>query len=210
MIEDLAKNCLLIIDMWNNHWCPQAVEQANRLAPQINTFKKKFSKKGNLIIHAPSGYKMEEVYSANKRWLNVELDPSLNKHFDPITDLNLPIYHGLGSCPGNPKMSQVWTGIHKDIEIAETDYISNNARQIFQLLTDRKIKWIHVCGLHLNMCILKNGYGIINLVKNGFKVRLMSNLTDIMYNSMKHPFVSVEEAKEIMLKFVEDNYCEVI
>ena len=63
----ILSKAFLIIDMWDNHWCPKAVRQANLIAPKINRLKKKYP----IVIHAPSGIKMRNKYISHKRWLNI-------------------------------------------------------------------------------------------------------------------------------------------
>jgi len=197
---------LLIIDMWDNHWCPTAKRQADRIAPGINKLKKDY----NIVIHAPDGYKMIEKYSSTRNWINnISISEKYTTDINKITNLECPIYSGVGSCPESfAKMEQNWTGIHKNISINDDDKISNNPNKIFTVLD--QYDEIHICGLHLNMCILKNSYGIINLLKYGFDVKLLKDYTDVLYNPARWPYVSIETAKLIMLEYVEKNYCAII
>ena len=195
--------------MWNDHWCQQTVDQAKRIAPLINKTANKYRDKGHMIIHAPSGAKMSKYYKGWDQWIR---GGTLRKYFNiqPIKTIELPIYSEIGSCPDTNKMTQVWTNIHADIKIYDTDFISNNASSIFTLLEKNKINKVYVCGLNLNMCILKNSCGIINLLKYGFNPIIIGKLTDVMYNPSHWPHVTVRGAKRIVINHIRKTYCKVI
>ena len=205
----MKKTALLIIDMWDNHWCQQTVEQAKIIAPLFNKTANKYRDRGHMIIHAPSGAKMSKYYKSWDQWIKGKpLHKYLNVH--PIKTIELPIYTAKDSCPDSNKMEQVWTNIHRDIKVHDSDFISNNASSIFTLLEKNKINKVYVCGLNLNMCILKNSYGVINLVKHGFNPIIIGRLTDVMYNPAHSPHVTVRGAKRIVVKYIRKTYCKVI
>ena len=205
----MKKKALLIIDMWDNHWCQQTVKQAKIIAPLINKTANKYRDKGHIIIHAPSGFKMSKYYKDYDQWIKGR---PLHKYLNiqAVKTIKLPIYTSIDSCPDTNKMAQLWTNIHVDIKIHDTDFISNNAGLIFTLLEKNKVNEVYVCGLNLNMCILKNSYGIINLLKHGFNPVIIGKLTDVMYNPSHWPHVTVRGAKRIVINHIRKTYCKVI
>src|SRR5690242_12623220 len=51
---DAKKTAVIVIDMWNKHWCNSATKRTGELAPRINEFVVEARKRGATIIHAPS------------------------------------------------------------------------------------------------------------------------------------------------------------
>lgn len=65
-------------------------------------------------------------------------------------------------------------------------------------------------GVHANLCLLKRSFGIIGLTSLGMKVVLMRDLTDVMYNPQKWPYVNHFVAKDLVTWYIEKNWCPTI
>jgi hypothetical protein len=50
----LAKTALVIVDMWDDHWCKGAAKRLAALAGPMNKFVAEARKRGVLIVHYPS------------------------------------------------------------------------------------------------------------------------------------------------------------
>ena len=51
---DSSKTAVIIVDMWDKHWCQGASSRVAELAPRLNRFVAAARDKGVLIVHAPS------------------------------------------------------------------------------------------------------------------------------------------------------------
>ena len=80
----------------------------------------------------------------------------------------------------------------------------------YNVLTQRGISHVLICGVHLNMCVLGRGVGIRQLIKLGFTVRLVRDLTDTMYNPTAAPRVDHFTATELVVRHVERHWCATI
>ena len=78
----------------------------------------------------------------------------------------------------------VWTRQSSAIEIHPGDALTESGAELFNLLVQRGVRLVLVCGVHLNMCVLGRGYGIRQLLQLGFGVRLIRDLTDTMYSGV--------------------------
>ena len=47
------ETCIVICDMWNDHYCQNAARRVGEMAPRMNEVVKAARKKGVLIIHSP-------------------------------------------------------------------------------------------------------------------------------------------------------------
>ena len=65
------------------------------------------------------------------------------------------------------------------------------------------IKHIVYMGVHENMCIMGRSFALLNTVGWGFDVTIARDLVDTMYSPARTPYVSHEQANEIMSSFIE-------
>ncbi|HCP13999.1 MAG TPA: protein-signal peptide and transmembrane prediction, partial [Planctomycetaceae bacterium] len=49
-----GETCVVVCDMWDNHWCRPSAERVAELAPQMNEVLQAARARGLLIIHCPS------------------------------------------------------------------------------------------------------------------------------------------------------------
>src|SRR5919197_1370652 len=59
-----------------------------------------------------------------------------------------------------------------------------------------------VLGVHTNMCILNRTFAIKQLVRWGFDVALIRDLTDAMYNPARPPYVSHEAGTRLVVEHI--------
>jgi nicotinamidase-related amidase len=64
------------------------------------------------------------------------------------------------------------------IEVAPEDAMSDDGREVFNLLEHGGIENVVVMGVHTNLCVLRRPYGIRQLVYLGKKPLLCRDLTD--------------------------------
>lgn len=113
----------------------------------------------------------------------------------------LPIDDSDGGCdcdPGStPVDACVWTRQHAAIEIDDAqDVVTESGHELYNVLMQRGISKVLICGVHLNMCVLGRGFGIRQLVTLGLTVRLLRDSTDTMYSPKAPPRVDHDAATE--------------
>jgi hypothetical protein len=60
-----------------------------------------------------------------------------------------------------------------------------------------------VAGVHANMCVLNRTFAIRQMTKWGVRCLLVRDLTDAMYNPLRHPVVSHERGTELVIEHIE-------
>ncbi len=203
-----SETALVLCDVWDKHWCRGANERLAEMLPQMNQVVKTLREKGVLIVHAPSDtMKFYEGSPARKRVLDAPKapDPKTRKHDDPP----LPIDASGGGCDTGEKSShKAWSRQHPAIEIDQArDAISDKGRDLYNLYQQRGIKNILIMGVHTNMCVLGRSFAIKQMVRWGFDVALIRDLTDTMYNPARSPYVSHEEGTRLVVEFIEKFWC---
>jgi nicotinamidase-related amidase len=210
------QTALVICDMWDAHTCPNAAARVAEMAPRVNDFAKAARSRGVLIIHCPSNT-MDFYKDHPGRKLAQAAPPAtppvpLKKwcYVDLTREAPLPIDDSDGGCDclrtwkkGDP---YPWTREHPAIEIQDGDAITDSA-EAYNLMEQRGVENVLVCGVHLNMCVLGRPFAIRQMVMQGKHVALVRDLTDTMYNPAQAPQVSHFAGTQLMIEHVEKYWC---
>jgi nicotinamidase-related amidase len=163
----MKHRALIVVDVWDKHWHePTNKLLARGFGKRINSFVSKMRDEGVFIFHAPS----------STAWSYTDRRPT------PV----LPQFSGMSSAvqffntPREEEPAPVWHKQHPDIQIEPEDYISDNADQIFSILSMTNCYDVYLVGLHLDRCIMDNSFGAQNLKWIGFNPIIIADLTDTM------------------------------
>jgi nicotinamidase-related amidase len=219
---DSKKTAIIVCDMWDHHWCKSAEARVGELAVPMNEMLKVARAKGVFVIHAPStctGFykdtpqrkraqaapvaKTPTPLSTSERWGTAWNWPDGTREgVLPIDDSDMGC-----DCKVKCAIRDPWTRQTAAIEIAEGDAITDDGQETWNLLAERKIDNVILCGVHLNMCVLGRPFAIRALVKQGKNVALMRDMTDTMYNPDHPPGVSHFEGTDRVVEHVERYWC---
>jgi nicotinamidase-related amidase len=220
---DPKKTTLIICDMWDDHWCKAAARRVGELARPLNEVVKAARARGVFVIHAPStctGF--YDGSPQRKRAQTARLSPTPVPletaerwgtawcWTDPKHEAVLPIDDSDMGCDCQPAKCTIrtpWTRQISSIDIAEADAITDNGQETWNLLAERGIDNVILCGVHLNMCVLGRPFAIRQTVKLGKNVALMRDMTDTMYNPERPPGVSHFEGTDLVIEHVERYWC---
>lgn len=211
---DAAKTAVIVCDMWDQHWCPNATERVAEMAPRMNEFLKAARARGATIIHCPSD--TMEFYQDAPQRLKAKSTPTADpaaeplkwKPIDPKVEPSLPIDDSDGGCDcAEPIASRrAWSRQIAALEIADADYIAENA-EAYNIIRARALENAVVLGVHTNMCVLGRPFSIRNMVTKGIRVVLCRDLTDAMYNPARPPYVSHFTGVDRVIDHIERYWC---
>lgn len=202
---------LVICDMWDRNWSRAANERVVPLSYRIAELADALRSVGATIVHAPSDtMAYYEGHPARKRALSTtqhDLPPGRE-----LPDPPLPIDDSDGGSDTNdgsePVHKQTWTCQIDTIRIDDDrDYISDSGAEIYSIFKERCLRWILLCGVHTNMCILDRSFGIKNMVSRGVPMVLLRDLTDSMYNPARPPYVDHDRGTELVIGYIEKFWC---
>lgn len=219
---DPKKTALIICDMWDDHWCKGAAARVGELAGPMNDMVKAARAKGLFIIHAPSSVtafykdtpqrkraqaapfaKTPLPLATAERWGTNWCWPDTKREKDlPIDDSDMGC-----DCEKKCTIREAWTRQIATIEMAPEDALTDNGQEAWNLLAERGIDNVILCGVHLNMCVLGRPFAIRQMVTLGKNVALMRDMTDTMYNHEKRPQVSHFAGTELVIEHVEAYWC---
>jgi nicotinamidase-related amidase len=210
-----AQTALVLCDVWNHHTCRGAEQRLEQLLPRMNQVVETLRAKGVLIVHAPSD--TMDFYKdspARQRVLDTPVSepPADLEHDDPPQPIDST--DPCDTCPDetHPKhekgMPYPWTREHPAVKIdEERDVVSANGRELYNLYRQRGIEHILEMGVHTNMCILNRSFSIKQMVRWGFDIALIRDLTDCMYNPSRPPYESHEEGTRLVVEYIEKFWC---
>jgi nicotinamidase-related amidase len=220
---EAKKTAIIICDMWDDHWCKSAARRVGEMAGPLNDTVKAARARGVFVIHAPST--CTGFYAGTpqrKRAQAAAFSPTPVPlataerwgtawcWTDPRHEAVLPIDDSDMGCDCQPekcKIREAWARQISTIEIAEPDAITDNGQETWNLLAERGIQNVILCGVHLNMCVLGRPFAIRQEVKWGKNVALVRDLTDTMYNPERPPGVSHFAGTDLVVEHVEKYWC---
>lgn len=219
---DPKKTAIIVCDMWDHHWCKSAEARVGELAGPMNEMLKAARAKGVFVIHAPSTctdfYKdtpqrkraqtapfapTPGPLATTERWGTAWNWPdSKREGVLPIDDSDMGC-----DCKVKCEIRSPWTRQTAAIEIMEPDAITDDGQETWNLLSERKIDNVILCGVHLNMCVLGRPFAIRQMVRLGKNVALIRDMTDTMYNPDRPPGGTHFDGTARVVEHVERYWC---
>ncbi len=205
-----SRTAIIITDMWDKHWCRGATMRVSEIASRMEPLLHQARAAGILIIHAPSDTMSYYADAPGRKLAKDAPDAALPPELD-LKQPPLPIDDSDGGCdtPGD-KEHQAWTRETPLLSIVQGDVISDNGKEIYNVLHERGIDTVLFMGVHANMCILNRTFGIRQLTRWGLRCILVRDLTDAMYDSSSRPFVSHAAGTQLVIEYIEQHYAPTV
>jgi len=171
-----GKTAVVVVDMWDDHWCRGAARRVAEIAGPMNKFIGEARSRGILIVHCPStcadfyrgslarrraadapfatpriALATSERWGTAWNWPDKSREPEL-----PIDDSDMGC-----DCATQCVIAAPWKRQIATIEIDDgRDAITDNGQELYNLFAERGIENVIVCGVHLNMCVLGRPFAI--------------------------------------------------
>ena len=201
-----AETAIIVCDMWDRHWCDAATARVAELAPALNETLAAAREKGVSIVHAPSECMDFYKHFPQRKKLKGNFGAAEIAYDDtkfPNEPAGYPVDFSVEcETPGNYPHT-VWTKQIADIQIAETDGISDSGAEIAAYFKKKGIKNVVLTGVHANMCIINRSFGLRAMKRRGFRVALMRDMTDLMYNPALPPYTTHFGGLHLVLQYIE-------
>lgn len=176
---DPGKTAIIVIDMWNRHWCKTFTARAESLIPQMNRTTEACRKLGIQVVFAPA--EVADFYKDTPQRKSMQ---AIAQHPKPQRVVfNPPNPPGpIDNCECGPSrpcpVAYVWKRQNADLEIADNDLIGNctDERELLNLCQERGIDTLLYAGVASNMCVLNRPFGILNMKRYGLRAVVIGDL----------------------------------
>ena len=211
---DVSETVILVCDMWNDFYCKRAALRFEQMVPRLNATLNDARDLGVMVIHAPSGVVdfYREMPQRKRMLLNAPAASSNTLgwyHRDPAREPELPLDTSKQTCddPVIAPSVRVFSQQHPGIDIIGFDGISDSGDEIVSFLRKQGIKNVAMTGVSANGCVLGRPFGIRQLVRLGFNVVLVRDLTDSSYDPRQPPYVSHTRGTQLVIEHIEKYWC---
>ncbi|OAI57354.1 hypothetical protein AYO49_02210 [Verrucomicrobiaceae bacterium SCGC AG-212-N21] len=214
---DVMKTAVIIVDMWDGHYCRLAAQRLGVMVPRMNAAVSAARGHGVQVIHAPSA--VTYMYANTPYRMRMQQAPFVkmpeslipNKwcDLDPSREPPMPVDTSkvASDDPIEGVKAQQYTQQHPGLDIVGYDGVSDNGQEIFNFCEANGITNIVIMGVHTNMCVLGRPFGIRAMVRLGRNVVLARDLTDCMYDPRQPPYVSHTRGTELVVEHIEKYWC---
>jgi nicotinamidase-related amidase len=178
---DPAKTLIVVIDMWDHHWCKTHGARGANMIPRMNKTLAAVRKLGIQVVMAPS-----EVLSFYEDYPQRAAMVAIPKHDEPpdngFTPAPAPAGGDICECgPSAPcKFTAAWTRQHPDLTVEADDLIAdaNNSREMFNLCAERNINTLVYVGVASNICVPHRAIGMLNMRRHGYRTFFVRDLVE--------------------------------
>jgi len=173
------KTAIIVIDMWNMHWCMTASQRVSAMVPRMNRALDVSRQLGATVIWNPS-----DVVTAYAGFPQYERAVGTEHIAAPKTNPELKVkFTGKsGGCLCGPglqcRMNYGWDAMHPELVIADDDLISSSTDEIYSLLREKGITTIIYMGVHTNICVFGKPGAMSKMLQAGFQCMLARDLND--------------------------------
>jgi len=186
-----SATAIIVCDMWDSHHCYRAVQRSTEFAPRLNQVLNDARKRGMTIIHAPSGCMAAyKEHPARKRAIDV---PAADGYPDEIDKwcynipaeekAKYPIDQSDGGEDDTPEEHAAWEAQLikegrsvrapwiKQMDLLtideDQDFISDQGKEVWNILQSRGVTNVILTGVHTNMCVLGRPFGLRRMAQAG-------------------------------------------
>jgi len=168
---------IVVVDLWNFHWCKTAAERVGALVPRMNRALDGARKLGMQVFLCPTDVADSYVGTPQReRAVTVKLHP-----LPKPRDLKFPRPRGGGHMCGPGIQCVVnygWDAMQPGLRIDERDLVAEGTRQLYSLCKQRGITHLLYMGVHTNMCVMGKSVGMVPLMRTGLTCILCRDITD--------------------------------
>ena len=214
---EVSKTAIIVIDMWDGHYCRSAAQRVGVMAPRMNRVLTAARNHGVMIIHAPSG--TVSMYADTPYRKRMQQTPAAEppegwdfkkwRDLDPSREPALPVDTSECACddPVVGTAVRQFSKQHPGLDVIGYDGISDSGQEIYSFCQSEGITNVILMGVHTNMCVLGRPFGIRAMVGLGRNVVLVRDLTDAMYDPRQPPRASHTRGTELVIEHIETHWC---
>jgi hypothetical protein len=172
-----ARVGVVVVDMWNYHWCKTATMRVAALVPRMHKALDAARELGMTVMLCPS-----DVVDNYAGWPQREVIFGLPRHAVPaLAHIECPPPPNGGGCACGRDRCTVnygWDAMHPDLHIARDDLMPDTLQDVYSICKERGLTHLIYMGVHTQVCLLGKPMGLRNLKAAGLRCILARDLTD--------------------------------
>jgi len=168
---------VVIIDMWNWHWCKTVTERAAAMVPRMNRALECLRAMGAQVFHCPTD--IADRYAGTPAREAALATPRHPLPDRSKTGRRRPRGGGCMCGPGiacKPKLG--WDAICPGLVIGDADLVAQGTQELHSICGERGIRALVYFGIATNMCLIGKPTGMMPMADTGMTVILARDLTD--------------------------------
>lgn len=173
----LDKVGVVVVDMWNYHWCKTSTMRVAAMVPRMNRSLEALRDMGAQVFLCPS-----DVADNYVGWPMKEAVDAVPRHAVPkIKELTCPAAPDGGGCTcSGPRCTDNWgwDAMHPDLVIGPGDLMPNDQQALYSICKEKGITHLVYMGVHTQVCLLGKSIGLLNMTNAGLQCILCRDLTD--------------------------------
>lgn len=178
---DPAESAVVVIDMWDRHWCKTYTERVGNLVPRMNHTLAAARKLGIQVVFAPSDTaEFYKDYPQRKAMQAIPQHPAPKTIGFQAPPPPGPTDHCECGADEPCGKGRVWSRQHPELKIVEGDLIGdcNNGGELLSLCRERGIDTLLYTGVASNMCVQYRSFGIRNMKNHGLRAIVVRDLVE--------------------------------
>ena len=175
---DPAKVGIVVVDIWNCHWCMTWTHCMESLVPRVNAALAGARKLGMQVCWAPTD--VATLYAGapqRERALALPRHPMVK-----VRDCPLSFTVRMGPCHCGPgtacRQNYGWDAMNPDLVLANEDLIIGGGEELFSLCRERGITRLIYVGGAINICLSGKSEGLQRMVEAGLDCVLARDLSE--------------------------------
>ena len=174
---DPAHVGVVVVDVWNFHWCKTATMRVDAIVPRMNKALDGARVLGMTVMLCPSdvvdnyaGYPQREAIFALPKF---PVRAVMNVSCPPVPDA--------GGCACGRERCVVnygWDGMHPALRIADADLIPDTQAEVYAICKTRGLTHLIYAGFHTQVCLLGKSMGLKAMKSAGLRCLLARDMTD--------------------------------
>ncbi|MDR1335460.1 MAG: isochorismatase family protein, partial [Tannerella sp.] len=211
-----AETAIIICDMWDRHWCDDATARVAEMAPVMNEVLTLARDRGVKIVHAPSGcmdyYAGYPGRRAAKKYGDRRIAAlASGAELPSEKGAQWPVDQSDEGCENKGLAPHhAWTKQIDALTVKPEDLISDSGAEIGTYFRKKGVRNVILMGVHTNMCVIGRSFGLRAMKRMGMNVVLMRDMTDLMYNHERAPFVDHFSGLDLMEEYIETYVCPTV
>jgi hypothetical protein len=174
---DPRKVGVVVVDVWNHHWCKTATMRVDALVPRINHALDGARSLGVTVMLCPS-----DVVDNYVGWPQREIVLAMRKQpVPPLIKIECPSPPDGGGCACGRERCTVnygWDAMHPSLGIGQDDLMPDTLEEVWTICKDRELTHLIYVGVHTQVCLLGKSMGLRNLKAADMHCILARDMTD--------------------------------